>query len=42
MKRVFGYSIEKEKEIGAHETLAKVHFMNFNSTMYFILRDPRS
>lgn len=38
MKRVFGFSCEKEKDIGRCEILAKLQFPN-NSIIYFIVRD---
>ena len=40
MRRVFGFSAEKEKEIGQHEILAKLQLQN-NNVMYFVLRDPK-
>lgn len=39
MRRVFGFSIEKEKELEQHEILAKLQLHN-NNVIYFILRDP--
>jgi hypothetical protein len=38
MRRVFGFSVEKEKELDQHEILAKLQLQN-NNVVYFILRD---
>lgn len=38
MRRVFGFSCEKENDIGKCEILAKLQLPN-NSIVYFIVRD---